>query len=530
MNEPAIQFEDVSFAYPTSTRPALDHVELAVAEGVFALITGTTGSGKSTLLRAANGLVPHFTGGVFAGHVRVAGRDTLAHAPRELADTAAFVPQDPAASFVLDRVEDELAYGMENLSRPPEVMRRRVEEMLDLLAIAPLRDRSVRDLSGGEQQRVAIAAALAAGPRMLVLDEPTSQLDPQGAEDVLAALQRLVHDHGMTVLCAEHRLERVAGFTDIAIGVAEGQVTSGDPREIFAQIGNGPPVFALGRLAGWSPLPLTVRDARTLAGAHALALGEPREPTQQAPGELRVRTKGLVAGYRDAPVLKGIDFDVREGEIVALMGRNGAGKSTLLRAIIGLLEPERGSVEVAGSSPPRPGADAGLCPQEPESILFADSAADEVRATLKARDIQRDPIDVLTRLGIADLADQHPRDLSSGQRLLVALAAVVAAETPVLLLDEPTRGLDPAAKLLLRDFLRAHAAAGHAIIFATHDVELVADVASRVVMVAQGEIIADGDPAAVLGDSHVFAPQMTRVFGPGWLTVAQVGAAMGAHP
>ena len=179
------------------------------------------------MLRAANGLVPQFTGGTFAGRVSVEGRDTLAHPPRRLADVVAFVPQDPGASFVLDRVEDELAYGMENLGVDPAHMRRRVEETLDLLDVAGLRDRSVRTLSGGERQRVAIAAALAAGPRILVLDEPTSQLDPQGAEDVMAALQRLVHDHGMTVLLAEHRLERVAGWVDVAIGFDRGRVSAG---------------------------------------------------------------------------------------------------------------------------------------------------------------------------------------------------------------------------------------------------------------------------------------------------------------
>ena len=262
----ALRFDAVSFSYPDADRPALHDASVSIDEGTFALAVGATGAGKSTFLRAANGLVPHFTGGRFSGRVVVDGRDTLEHAPRALADAVAYVPQDAAASFVLDRVEDELAYGMENLGVDPVHMRRRVEEMLDLLDVEPLRRRSVRSLSGGEQQRVAIAAALAAGPRILVLDEPTSQLDPQGAEHVVAALQRLVHDQGMTVLLAEHRLERVAGFVDLALGFERGTVVPGEPAEVIRRLAMGPPVARLGRLVGWDPVPLTVREARRLGG------------------------------------------------------------------------------------------------------------------------------------------------------------------------------------------------------------------------------------------------------------------------
>ena len=259
-----LRTESLTFTYPDAERPAIHDVDVTIPEGTFALAVGSTGAGKSTFLRAANGLVPHFTGGRFEGRVTVDGRDTLEHAPRALADVVAFVPQDAAASFVVDRVEDELAYGMENLGVDPTHMRRRVEEMLDLLDIEPLRRRSVRSLSGGEQQRVAIAAALAAGPRILVLDEPTSQLDPQAAEHVVAALQRLVHDQGMTVVLAEHRLERVAGAVDLAIGFDRGAATPGDPATVIRRLAMGPPVATLGRLVGWDPVPLTVRDARRM--------------------------------------------------------------------------------------------------------------------------------------------------------------------------------------------------------------------------------------------------------------------------
>ena len=523
----ALRYDGVSFTYPDGDRPALRDVDVALTEGSFALVVGPTGAGKSTFLRAANGLVPHFTGGRFTGRILVGGRDTLADPPRRLADVVAFVPQDPAASFVLDRVEEELAYGMENLGVDPTHMRRRVEEVLDLLDLAGVRDRSVRTLSGGERQRVAIAAALAAGPRILVLDEPTSQLDPQGAEDVMAALQRLVHDHGMTVLLAEHRLERVVGWVDVAIALDAGTLRIGPPAPILSALDLGPPVARLGRLAGWDPVPLTVRDARR--AARDRRMGAPRDRRAMGSEEPSVRVGGLTAGYGDLVALRGVGLEVARGEVIALMGRNGAGKSTLLRCLAGVHEPARGFVEIGGAAP-RPGVDVGLCPQEPDSVLFADTVEHEVRATLRARGSPGDADPWLERLGISGLAARHPRDLSAGQRLLVATAAIAATDAPLLLLDEPTRGLDPASKDRLVAFLRGRAAEGGAAIVATHDVELAASVATRVVMLAGGEVVADGNPATVLGDSHVFAPQMTRVFGPGWLTPEQVADALVEAP
>ncbi len=519
----ALRFERVTFRYPESARAALDNVSLALEEGTFVLAVGPTGAGKSTFLRAANGLVPHFTGGTFSGHVTVGGRDTLRYPPRKLADVVAFVPQDPAASFVLDRVEDELAYGMENLGVDPVHMRRRVEEMLDLLDIEPLRRRSVRAISGGERQRVAIAAAIAAGPRILVLDEPTSQLDPQGAEHVVAALQRLVHDQGMTVLLAEHRLERVAGAVDVAVGFHDGRARLGGTADVIRGLAMGPPVARLGRLVGWDPVPLTVRDARRMGGALPPRAGA----RPDVAGATMVEIRGLAAAHGDTPALRDIDLRVRAGEIVAVMGRNGAGKTTLLRSIVGVHQPSAGAVNILGHAP-RPGLDAALCPQESDAILFADTVLDEVRTTLRARGREEALAGrVLEALGLAPFAACHPRDLSAGERLLVATAAMAAGGAPVLLLDEPTRGLDAPSKARLVRFLQLHAADGCVAIFATHDVELAAAVATRVVMLAGGEVIADGDPGTVLGDSHVFAPQMTRAFGPGWLTPEQVAGALG---
>ncbi|MFC8402232.1 ABC transporter ATP-binding protein [Streptomyces griseoincarnatus] len=551
-----IRFENVSVTYDGAARPALRDVDLEVPEGELVLVVGPSGVGKSTVLGAVGGLVPHFTGGTLRGRVTVAGRDTRTHKPRELADVVGTVGQDPLSHFVTDTVEDELAYGMESLGLAPDVMRRRVEETLDLLGLADLRDRHISTLSGGQQQRVAIGSVLTPHPKVLVLDEPTSALDPAAAEEVLAVLQRLVHDLGTTILMAEHRLERVVQYADQVVllpGPGE-RPWMGAPADVMAASPVCPPVVELGRLAGWSPLPLTVRDARR----RAAPLRERLEGRRPEPDTAAARTAGParrlfgrakkentgapepVAQARSLAVrrdrvqaLARVDLTVSPGETVALMGRNGAGKSTLLGALVGLVAPSSGSVRTGGAVPHRTRPrdlvrKVGLVPQEPRDLLYADTVAAECAAA--DRDAEAEPGTCRALLGellpsVAD--DMHPRDLSEGQRLTLALAVVLTARPPLLLLDEPTRGLDYAAKARLTAILRRLAAEGHAIVMATHDVELAAELAHRVVLLAEGEVIADGPSAEVVVASPAFAPQVAKILAPQpWLTVGQVKEAL----
>ena len=534
-----IRFEDVTVTYPGASAPTLAHVDLTVPEGELVLVVGRTGSGKTTLLRAINGLVPHFTGGTLAGRVVVAGRDTSTHPPRELADVVGHVSQDPMSSFVTDTVEDELAYGMECLGVPPDVMRRRVEETLDLLGLADLRQRPLRTLSGGQRQRVAIGAALGVQTRVLVLDEPTSALDPGAAEEVLAALQRLVHDLGVTVVLAEHRLERVVQYADLVVIVpGNGEpVRAGRPAEIMGTAPIAPPVVQLGRLAGWDPLPLSVRDARRAAGPlRDLLVGRsPMLRIVRTDSAALARTSGLSVRYGAHAALADVDLSVRRGEVVALMGRNGAGKSTLLGSLVGIGPRRSGSVAVDGADPvelrgPALLRTVGLVPQEPGDLLEASTVFDECRAADKDTGCEPGTTRALLALMAPDIDDStHPRDLSEGQRLLLALCLVLAARPPLLLLDEPTRGLDYPTKARLGQVLRDLADAGHAIVLATHDVELVAEVTDRVVILADGEVVADGPTAQVVTSSAMFAPQVAKILAPqDWLTVEQVEAALGA--
>ncbi|MFD7293194.1 ABC transporter ATP-binding protein [Streptomyces sp. NPDC059897] len=544
-----IRFEDVSVTYDGAQAPTVHGIHLHVPEGELMLLAGPSGVGKSTLLGAVSGLVPHFTGGTLAGRVTVAGRDTRTHKPRELADVVGTVGQDPLAHFVTDTVEDELAYGMESLGLTPPVMRRRVEETLDLLGLADLRDRPISTLSGGQQQRVAIGSVLTPHPQVLVLDEPTSALDPAAAEEVLSVLQRLVHDLGTTVLMAEHRLERVIQYADqVALLPGPGEpLRVGTPSEIMAISPVYPPVVGLGRLAGWDPLPLTVRNARRAAGALKERLRQGQVRQIQAPAAIEQRgpgqspatattlaaTKNLGVRRGRIEALRHTTLQVTTGEVLALMGRNGAGKSTLLSTLVGMIKPTSGTVTVGGATPHRTTPrdlirKVGLVPQEPRDLLCADTVAAECTAADKDADAAPGTCRaLLTDLlpGIAD--DTHPRDLSEGQRLTLALAIVLTAAPPLLLLDEPTRGLDYAAKSRLVAILRNLAAEGHAIVMATHDVELAAELTHRVAILADGEIVADGPTPDIVTSSPSFAPQVAKILAPQrWLTVSEVREAL----
>ncbi|WP_432069644.1 ABC transporter ATP-binding protein [Streptomyces sp. AA1529] len=563
-----ITFEQVSVVHDGADGPAFPVVDAHIPEGELCLLVGPSGAGKSTLLGTVAGLVPHFTGGTLRGRVTVAGRDTRTHKPRELADVVGTVGQDPLAHFVTDTVEDELAYGMESLGLPPGTMRRRVEETLDLLGLNELRDRPIASLSGGQQQRVAIGSVLTPHPRVLVLDEPTSALDPPAAEEVLAVLQRLVHDLGTTVLMAEHRLERVVQYADRMLLLApdgersraadpaapdapgggadpRGTARIGDPAALLAVSPVRPPVVELGELAGWDPLPLSVRDARRRADTLRRRLADrPAPATAPAPAPAaadspaaeprpvaEVSRLGLVRDRVTA--LHEVSLTLHAGRTTALMGRNGAGKSTLLNTLVGVHRPSSGQVSVGGRIPhrTRPAEllrHVGLVPQEPRDLLYAETVGRECRTADADADAAPGSCRALVSRLLPGVPDStHPRDLSEGQRLALALAIVLTARPPLLLLDEPTRGLDYAAKSRLVVLLRELAAQGHAIVLATHDVELVAELAHRVVVLAQGETVADGPTDEVITSSPAYAPQVSKILAPQpWLTVGQVREAL----
>ena len=423
--------EGLSFAYPGGSVAVRD-VSLELHAGEIVALLGPSGSGKSTLLRALAGLVPHFHGGHFSGRVEVAGLDTRSHGPAELAGTVATVFQDPEDQVVMTRVENEVAFGLENLGVAPERIWPRVEAVLAEVRASELWARRTVELSGGELQRVCLASALALQPQLLLLDEPTSQLDAAGSEAFLAAVERA---QCAVVLC-EQRVDRALAIADRVILMEEGRVVldaaAADARD-------------------W----LAVRRPRYAGG---LTAHDPAPRTEA--GQALVTIDRAYFSYGDGPdVLGGSSLVVHAGEIVALEGRNGSGKSTLAKIAAGLLEPTGGTVTRRGS--------ATYLSQDPGRYLVCETAVDEVALGL-AGDEKRAAA-ALERFGLAFATCRHPRDLSSGERERLGIAAVSAPEPDLLVLDEPTRGVDPDRKAALAAWLLEQAEAGQGVLVATHD-------------------------------------------------------------
>lgn len=537
-----ITIENLTYTYPQQDQPALQVDSWHVAAAEFVLLTGPSGSGKSTLLRCLNGLVPHFSGGKVGGKVQVAGLDAVAAGPRLLSQTVGFVMQTPEAQAILERVEAEIAFGMEQAAVPPREIKTRLDEVLALLNLEPFRKRPLRSLSGGERQRVAIAAALALRPQILVLDEPTSQLDAQSAADVLDSLVQLQKRLGLTILLAEHRLARILPHADrICVLEAGHMVGDGPVQTMLSQLPTVPPLIEVGLKMGWQPLPLTVKAASKkveqaplpdMPLAESKAMNEVADDAQLLEEKTAVLSiQNLSIHYGKISALRKVSLTVQSGEIVALLGRNGSGKSTLLKSVVGLLAADGGQVRLNGRlTTGRTVADicreVAYLPQNPDDLLFANSVREELAVTLANHGLQGQEArleTLLAQLELTAVSDSYPRDLSVGQRQRVALGAVAITEPPLLLLDEPTRGLDQAAKDALVDIWEGWRQAGKGILLVTHDVELAAKVADRVVILEAGAVVDSGEKTAVFSRSPQFAPQIAQLFpGKGWLTAKDV--------
>jgi len=527
---PTITFEQLTFAYPEAAPLVLADINVQIAPGAFVVVTGPSGSGKSTLLRCINGLAPATTGGEIAGHVWVGARDAPRVGPQQMATQVGYVIQSPEAGFVADMVDDELVFALELAGLSETEITERLESISAALGIAALRGRPLARLSGGERQRVALAAALVLHPPILLLDEPLSQLDPQEAQRVLALLEQL-HQQGLTIVVTEHRLGRLLSLaTQVLYLPGAGAVLALSPQEAAAQLDAPPAVVALGRALGWEPLPLSLAAARKRAAALPLALSPlPAAPAQEETAAV-LEVRELAVAYNGATALRDISLTVGRGELVGVLGINGAGKTTLLRAIAGLLPLQAGRIRLNGEEITawplaRRARRVGYLPQEPDLLLFAETVAEELRVTLRNHGLPENgqvPA-LLAELGLSAYADSYPRDLSVGERQRVALGAVTIPPLDVLLLDEPTRGLDRALKLRLGTLLQTWCAAGLSVLLVTHDVEWAVEFVTWVLVLEAGRVRAEGDPHQILPADPVFAPQMAQLFPEsGVLTVAEV--------
>lgn len=534
---PALAIEGLSYTYSGAGNPSLSGVSLRIEAGEFVVLAGRSGSGKTSLMRAGCGLVPHFHGGEIEGMARVAGRDTRESGPGELADVVGYVAQDPESQIISTTVASELDLPLQFRGDHPAERARSVEEVALALNIPHLLGRTVATLSGGELQRVALAVALVTRPPLILLDEPTSQLDPVAGDELIWLLRRLNEEWGVAVVLAEHRIERCLAAADRVVVMDRGRVGfDGTPQDFLGYSVNSQPALSspaarMFSLAGIDPLPVGVRDARAILRDRGIAPGVPGGPDAGGadPGERDRPARGapalrsrrlwieLDAGEGPVDVLRGIDLEIGAGEKVALMGRNGAGKSTLLRAAAGLVEPAKGKIEAENG--------IGLLTQNPGDYLVRERVGDELRGPAGEA--------ALAAVGLSVPAGADPRDLSGGERQRLALAIALAGrmeggDLPGLIaLDEPTRGMDRTLKDGLTDLAGLLSGRGAAVIVSTHDVEFAAGFADRVVLLGDGELIADAAARTVLSGGWYFSSEVARVLDrPGLIGVEEGARAL----
>jgi len=530
-----IRIRDLTFHYGDASKPALQDVNLEVEDGEFVLVTGPSGCGKSSLCRCLNGLIPHFYGGKIAGGLEVQGLDVMKHTTKELATRVGMVFQDPENQLVAMDVEREIAFGLENLAFPKGVIAKRMEESLDTLGISGLRYRQVHELSDGEKQKVIIASVLALHPDVLVLDEPTSELDPKSAEEVLSVVQRLNDELGITVILVEHRLDRVVHLVDRMIVLDEGRIVAdGNPRAVLsncdiASLGAGvPPIVRIvqrlrGNGVNVDGIPLTVKEGRSmLKEVFREAGGSELSQVESAHGKPVIEIDKLWHTYPEGPTaLKNVSLRICQGEFVAIMGRNASGKTTLVKHINGLLKPTKGKVRVTGIDTQRAtiaelARKVGFIFQNPNDHIFADTVEEEIVYILKNLGFDGAEIAVrvdetLEMFGLKEYRKQYPRSLSGGERQRVAVASVLVARPEVLILDEPTRGMEYRLKSELMRFLDGYSEKGNTVVLVTHDVETVAEYADRVILLSEGRVVVDGNKRDVLSRALFFSPQINRL-------------------
>ncbi|NLU49165.1 MAG: energy-coupling factor ABC transporter ATP-binding protein [Syntrophomonadaceae bacterium] len=544
-----VTIEDLTYYYPGTEKPALENINLVIPEGQFVLVVGASGSGKSSLIRAVAGLIPDFFGGTCGGSILLDNIELRRLDRRSLVQKVGTVFQDPEAQMVMTSVEQEIAFGLENLGLPPSLMQRRMMEVSSALSLSKSWHRFVPELSGGEKQKVALASVLAMQPEILLLDEPTSQLDPVAGEEILTTLRRLNEETGMTVILSEQRLERCFHLADRILVMEEGHIVwdhcvSQPMTELTSRAGNSflPPVARLFASAGCLEVPLTVKQGRRLLKSYNCASVFPAPATvhpQKKPAAVQTSCSQDLLDIQDlwftypqaTEALRGVNLRIQPAEFVVLMGENGAGKTTLLKNINGLLRPSRGQVRILGRNTRKVpveelAATVGYLSQYPGDYLFLPTVEKEIAFTLHNLGLRDDGIgqQLLTRLNLTGCVTRNPRDLSSGERQRVALASVLAARPKLLLLDEPTRGLDYRLKEELGNILLELKAEGTAILMVTHDVEFAAEYADDIVLMANGSIIGRGSKYEMLTGSTFYSPQVSKLFNnivPGVVTLDQ---------
>jgi len=532
-----IKIEDLKYYYPDSKKPSLNKINLEIPEGQFVLIVGGSGSGKSSLIRAMAGLIPDFYGGTYGGKVYLDNKELRQIDRRSLAQQIGLVFQDPESQLVMTGVEQEIAFGMENIGLPNNLMKRRVMEVTGVLGLSGYLNGFIPELSGGQKQKVALASVLAMQPSILLLDEPTSQLDPISGEEILTMVRRLNEENGITVVLIEQRLERCFHLADRILVMDKGEIIydhhAPDAIAHWAVKNNIPFIPPLAQLFAsvhYPEIPVTVKQGRRILKSfypsvkstidRQNSLEKNAQVLQVSDKKKLVDIHNLWFTYSNGQeVLKNINFNISPGEFVVVMGENGAGKTTLIKNINGLLKPGRGHVKVEERDTRKCSVEdlasvIGYLSQDPNDYLFLPSVREELSFTMNNLGLKDDGIieKLLIRLNLLVHAEENPRDLSTGERQRVALASVLVARPKLLLLDEPTRGLDYLLKEELGNILLEFQKEGTAVLVITHDVEFAAEYADRIILMTDGTIVANGSKYEILTNSTFYSPQISKLF------------------
>ena len=536
-----INIKNLSFIYSGSKKYALEDISLEIGDSEFVLITGPSGCGKSTLCRVFNGLVPSFYGGTISGSAIVQNNDTLHISTNEMAKKVGMVFQDPENQLIATDVEREIAFGLENFGFSKTTIAKRIEEVLDTVGIDHLRYRQISSLSGGEKQKTAIAAVLVLYPEIVVLDEPTSELDPKGAEEVIQLVKRLNEELGLTIVIVEHRIDRVLHSIDRLIVMNKGKIIfDGDSREWITLENDDLPNIGLPPITRLSQelkqkniqtrIPLTIKQGRQIFSEifKDTQWKKSKQFDLQKPNrnnDYLVRVNNLWYKYSDGPAaIKGIDINISKGEFIALIGRNAAGKTTFAKMLNGLLKPTKGNVIIKDLDTKNTSVETlakyvGYVFQDPNVHLFAETVEEEITFMMNNLGFQDNLINeelekILKQFNLEYCRNSYPRSLSTGEKQRVALASVISAKPEILILDEPTRGLDYKLKKYLMNYLINYKKSGGTIILISHDIELIAEFTERVILMSEGKIVADGNKHQVLSNSLHFSPQINRLIQP----------------
>ena len=521
----SVSFKDVSYTYHHSSTPALQHITSEIKEGAFVVVMGHGGSGKSSLCYAMSGLIPHFFRGDYTGQIKIGGIETSGSSVCELSKKAGLVFQDFEAQLFSTNVELELAFGLENQRLSRDEIGKRIDRYLRFVGLAGMNHRDTATLSGGQKQRLAIGAVLAMEPAVMVLDEPTTDLDPEGRAQILSLSEALKNDR-RTLVLTDHDPDTAARADEVWL-LRDGQIAArGKPQQILtdsaqlASCGVKPaPTVALFRAMGWPGQPLTVEEALSLIAKHNLRPCKTKEPSVQpakmsaGPVILEARDVSFCYGESSVPVLQNINVTIHEGEFVAIVGQNGSGKTTLAKHFNGLLKPSSGQMMVRNkpttSLKHRELARlAGYVFQNPDHQIFSPTVREEVGFGLKVLGIEqaritKDVAEALAATGLEGYEDRSPFLLTKGERQRVAVASILAAKPAVLILDEPTTGLDDCHQRDAMEMLKHLNSMGHTIIVITHAIWIAEAYADRTIVMKDGRILTDGPTRSVFSDEMV---------------------------